>query len=204
MANEQAHPSAVILLHEIYGLNGHMRYYEKRFSEMGLHVFCPDLLNREQSFSYSEEKQAYRHFTQNVGFEKAAQQVSELIDELSKHHERIYLIGFSAGATIAWLCSVKQEVTGIVGYYGSRIRDYLEISPACPALLFFAEHEPSSSTASLSEQLSKRNIETIVFEAGHGYSDPYSKGYDEEKSTDSFRRAARFLNMHEKNTSMDR
>ena len=40
-----------------------------------------------------------------IGFEKAHKQVVALINELSKKYKEIHVIGFSIGATIAWLCS---------------------------------------------------------------------------------------------------
>ncbi len=53
------------------------------------------------------------------------------------HTKRFSILGFGAEATVAWLCSEEECVDGIVGYYGSRIRNYAELAPRCPALLFF-------------------------------------------------------------------
>ncbi|TWT13131.1 dienelactone hydrolase family protein [Planomicrobium sp. CPCC 101079] len=194
---------AVILIHEIYGINGHMLHYEKHFSEMGYQVFCPNLLTKERPFPYSDESEAYRHFSQHVGFKQAAKQVSELIEECAAMYESIFLVGFSAGATIAWLCSEKKELAGIVGYYGSRIRDYLDVMPACPALLFFAAHEKSFDANKMPDQVTRQNTEVVLFNGDHGFSDPFNASFNENLSTEAFGLAVSFLNKHSKNTSME-
>ncbi|BCE10035.1 dienelactone hydrolase family protein [Bacillus paralicheniformis] len=51
--------TAVIVLHEIYGINRHMHDVCQLIAEQGFDVICPNLLNRDQPFEYAEEKAAY-------------------------------------------------------------------------------------------------------------------------------------------------
>ncbi|MGG4152423.1 hypothetical protein [Peribacillus muralis] len=54
---------------------------------------------------------------------------------------RMFTNKFSAtgtGAIVAWMCSEEECVDGIAGFYGSPIRNYSELVPQYPVLLFFA------------------------------------------------------------------
>jgi len=73
---------AVVLLHEIYGVNNHIQQYKSEFIALGYDVYCPNLLQLEQSFPYEQEQQAYAHFMNDIGFEKGFAQVQNLILEL--------------------------------------------------------------------------------------------------------------------------
>ena len=41
----------------------------------------------------------------DIGFEKGFAQVQNLLLELKDTYKEIHIVGFSIGATIAWLCS---------------------------------------------------------------------------------------------------
>ena len=90
----------------------------------------------------------------------------------------MYLIGYSIGATIAWLCSGEDIMCdGIIGYYGSRIRDYMSITPKCPVLLIFPTEEKSFNVKELVISLKKWNVTVHILRGKHGFSDPCSKNY---------------------------
>lgn len=183
----------IIILHEIYGLNLHMKKTADSLSDLGYDVICPNLLMRESYFAYSEEKIAYQYFVENVGFINAAEEIKSILIQSKDKYNKIYLIGFSIGATIAWLCSEDNNINGIVGYYGSRIRDYLEINPACPILLFFPEQEPSFNVTELLPMLSKTGISTHQFNGEHGFSDPFSHKFNSESATKAFSKLFDFI-----------
>ncbi|WP_274309962.1 dienelactone hydrolase family protein [Solibacillus daqui] len=179
MELKQNSSRCIVLLHEIYGINQHMEYYAKLFYKQKFDVYIPNLINNETSFPYEEEERAYRHFIENVGFEKAYKQVIALIDALSKEYIEIHVIGFSVGATVAWLCSNHENVHRVVGFYGSRIRQYLGSVPKCETILIYGEHEKSFDPKDLKRNLSQySNVLVKIVEGGHGFADPYSKNYN--------------------------
>lgn len=103
-----------------------------------------------------------------------------LIHEIRNEYNRIYVLGYSVGATTAWLCS-EEKCDGVIGYYGSRIRNYLETNPKCPVLLFFPQQEKSF------------NVHAKKFAGNHGFADPYSINFCEESSTQSFESMMEFI-----------
>lgn len=173
--------AAIIVIHEIYGLNNHMKTICESLSEHYFDVFCPNLLEREP-FDYTEEDVAYQYFIEKVGFSNASEKVKQVLIDLKHTYDKVFIVGFSVGATTAWLCSEEYSVNGIVGYYGSRIRNYMNITPQCPTLLFFPEKEPSFNIDELIIALKSKQIEVHKFKGQHGFSDPNSSKYNEDSS----------------------
>ncbi|MDM5286210.1 dienelactone hydrolase family protein [Peribacillus frigoritolerans] len=174
--------TVIIVIHEIYGLNQHMQGYCELLSKQGFDVICPDLLERGRPFDYSQEDAAYRHFMENVGFTGAPYKIKDILSDIKDEYQKIFILGFSAGATVAWLCSEEECVDGIVGYYGSRIRNYAELAPRCPALLFFPLEEPSFNVDELISALESKNVEVHKYMGEHGFSDPYHSKYHAESA----------------------
>ena len=152
----------IIVVHEIYGINQHIIDLCELLSEQDFDVICPNLLKQETPFSYSQEEKAYRNFIDNVGFINALHKVKSIFSDIKDKYSKIFVIGFSVGATVAWMCSEEEYVDGIVGYYGSRIRDFVNISPKCSTLLFFPEVENSFNVDKLVSILYKQSIDIHI------------------------------------------
>lgn len=175
IANSDA---AIIVLHEIYGVNEHMAGVCEKYRGLGYDVYCPNLLGASGPFSYEQRNVAYSYFVEHVGFGTSSN-IDNLAKGIRSRYQRIFLIGFSVGATLAWICSKNGLYDGVICYYGSRIRDYRQIAPACPALLLFARHEASFSPENLPAALSNTdNVNGEVLEAKHGFHNICSPDYD--------------------------
>lgn len=92
-------------------------------------------------FRYEQQEEAYRHFSANVGFDPAV--VTTLLHDLRTQYETLIVVGYSVGATLAWLSAASGLCDGVVCYYGSRIRQYLHLAPLCPTLVIVARYEPA-------------------------------------------------------------
>lgn len=174
----------MIILHEIYGINNHMLKTEEYWRNRGFDVIIPNFYENNEKFEYQEEKDAYEYFN-NIGFNTCVCKVNELIKESKKTYKHIFLIGYSIGATVAWLCSENSECSGIVCYYGSRIRDYIQINPLCPSLVIFASTENSFNVQEIASTIDKAdNTEVYILEGKHGFADLFSRNYssDSEKA----------------------
>lgn len=186
----------IILLHEIYGVNEHIKRIRQNFASRGYSVLCPDLLDGKV-FQYEQEEEAYFHFRNSVGFGFALEQVTEVLNQESGNYKRVVLLGYSIGATIAWRSSEKlQKCDGVIGYYGSRIRDYMEIDPKCPTLLIFPEEEKSFDPKEIQKELmNKQMVEAYVLNGSHGFADSFSKKYNEKSSGEANHIVEEFLAM---------
>ena len=189
--------TVIIVVHEIYGINAHIARVCARLAETKDDVLCPNLLEKGLApFDYSEEPEAYRNFMQNVGFAAAQTQIETLTRNLREQYRYCFVVGYSIGATIAWLCSRQAGLyCGIVGVYGSRIRDYMEQEAQCPALLCFPRIEESFDVAELMQAMAgKSNVKLMKADALHGFADPWSGKYCEAESEALWREIFTFIN----------
>lgn len=196
MTTTKKDKTAVIVIHEIYGVNPHIEHFCESLSKYDFDVICPNLLDVKIPFSYSQEELAYQNFMGNVGFISASTRIKSLVSDVKKNYGKVFIIGFSVGATVTWLCSELKSVQGIVAYYGSRIRDYIEVTPQCPALLFFPKEENSFNVYELVSDLDYRNVDLHILNGQHGFADPYSPNYNKGSSEMAFQEMISFLLKH--------
>lgn len=185
--------AAVIVLHEIYGVNRHILDLCADYQALGFDVYCPDLYDSVKPFPYNRQTEAYEFFMNHVGFE-IFPSINDFAAQLRPRHTRLFLLGSSVGATLAWLCGNSGLYDGVVCCYGSRIRDYAHLPPACPTLAFFARHEKSFPPESVESALSGipvLQVETV--DAGHGFCDKYSEHFDAKAATYAEKRIRDFL-----------
>lgn len=171
--------TAVVVLHEIYGVNNFIKDMCIKLHKEKVDVFCPSLL-KDKWFSYSDSDAAYKYFMDEIGFE-VYKKIQNLIKELKNNYEKVIIIGFSVGATIAWRCCETTLCDGIICCYGSRIRDYLQMNPCCNVLLLFAEYDSFDVNSVVVQLKEKKNVKIVKFKAKHGFLDKYNCNYDLEK-----------------------
>lgn len=186
--------TAIVVLHEIYGVNQHMRDVCGRLSNIGYDVMCPNLLDRDEPYNYEQEDMAYMNFV-NIGFNRVAENARSILRQLRNKYQTLYVIGYSVGATTAWLCGTEKGlVDAFVAYYGSRIRDYLDKQPQCPSLLLFPSEEMSFNVEELICKLSEKgNVDVRKYDGIHGFADPQNKNYSKLSSEQAFDDTINFL-----------
>ena len=170
------HNNALIILHEIYGTNRFIEDVCTEYHRQGFDVFCPEMLRRK-SFLYSESSEAYHNFVETTGFDIYIE-IEQLLEKLKLAYEKVFIIGFSVGATIAWRCCENANCDGIVCCYGSRIRDYLQMRPGCPVLLLFAGQDAFDVDGVINQLHDKPNAKIHKLKAEHGFIDHYSDHFD--------------------------
>ncbi|TKI91779.1 dienelactone hydrolase family protein, partial [Bacillus wiedmannii] len=70
---------ALVIVHEIYGVNDHMHHVTHHFTSSQIDVFCPNLLQSQHTFHYSDEEKAYQYFVNHIGFTDGKKQIEEFI-----------------------------------------------------------------------------------------------------------------------------
>lgn len=192
----------VVIIPEIYGINQYIKDWADFFKHQSYDAICMDLSGREHLYNYSESNEAYRNFMIEVSFDRY-KEITVYIKQLKDHYDKIIVFGSSVGATIAWRLTENRCCDGMIGYYGSRIRDYLEISPVCPCLLVFPEQEKSFEVQSIIPKLEQKDkVETLVLPGRHGFADPYGKDFHEQSGKKALDVVKYFLCKLEKSESI--
>lgn len=195
MNNCEFHNTTILVAHEIYGINNHIKDICTDLKKLGFTVVCPNLLGNIENFCYNDENKAYKHFVHEIGFELATNKVITLAKELRTKCANLYILGLSVGATIAWLCSKYDELfDGAIGFYGSRIRDYLEVIPKCETLLIFPTEEKSFSPDNVIKKLNTKDMMQIIkVEGKHGFTNQSTSYYDQSATEYCFQKMRDFI-----------
>lgn len=185
---------AIVLLHEIYGINKHILNMHKKFEVEGYDAYCVDLLDNKR-FDYEESEEAYAYFMDKVGFDKARLKVLDFLHSICNYYKNIYLVGYSVGGTVAWLCSEESElISGVVSYYASRIRDYMDIEPKVETAVFFPLLEKGFNVEVLIEKLKEKDkVRIYKFEGLHGFADSCSRYYNSKEKEISEKIISEFI-----------
>ncbi|MED4155668.1 dienelactone hydrolase family protein [Priestia aryabhattai] len=187
---------AILLIHEIYGVNDHMKLMKEKLSKLGADIICPNLLSRDISYSYEEEAIAYQNFVQNIGIDEGSKQITNMLIQLKQEYEEVGIMGFSVGATISWLCSENNLCNFVIGCYGSRIRNYINRRPVCPTLLIFPTKEEAFNVDYLINSLKQKReplLEVKKFHGFHGFMNPFSQTFNKESADQAFQSISDFL-----------
>lgn len=183
---------AIIVLHEIYGINDFIQEQCQKFRNAGYDVFCPNIIGKPP-FPYEKSEEAYDFFVNNIGFE-VYKEISIFINKLKEKYDNVFVIGFSVGATIAWRCCENSLCSGIISCYGSRIRDYTGLTPACPTLLLFAKEDSFDVNALVCRLQNKKHLSIIEFDAEHGFVDSLSQHFNLRQSKRAEESITHFIN----------
>ncbi|MEK3729630.1 dienelactone hydrolase family protein [Lysinibacillus sp. FSL W8-0953] len=167
----------IFILHEIYGVNHFIKEQVQTYSDENTSVSCISFYSDGLSFSYEQEKQAYEFYMQTVGFDAPLELLSQKILEASQNYNEVVLIGYSVGATLAWRLATL-PLHRVICVYGSRIRQYFDILPACPTLVVLPSYESSFDVQILKNALGRiPNVQTKQYQGLHGFMDASNSNY---------------------------
>jgi dienelactone hydrolase len=157
--------SHIIIIHEIYGITKNLIELKEYLERLGFSVSLPSLY--QDNYVGTDEDISYNKFYTQVGLDKSI----DIINEVIQHNQgsEIILLGFSIGATIAWLHSTNIRINKVIGIYGSKIRKFLNIEPMIQTYLFFCE-EKLFNVEELNRILNiKRNVSSSIIHGEHGF-----------------------------------
>lgn len=185
---------AIVLLHEIYGINAHMQRTAAAWESRGYDVYMPALFPHSTPFAYEQQEQAWRHFCDNVGFDTAG--IVSLLSGLRARYATVVPIGYSVGATLAWLAARSGLCDGAVCHYGSRIRQFSDVAPPCPTQVIIASDEPAFDPRTMYNELEKiPSVTCRMFNARHGFCDADSQAWDARLARQAAEETERFVSL---------
>ncbi len=187
--------AAVVVAHEILGLTPHIDRLKSAFEQLGVDVYAPQLTEGPaRVFAPSEQEAAYAHFNRLGGVVTMAARLNAFGTGLRSRYRKVAAVGSSVGATSAWIAASEGVFDAVVGFYGSRIRDYPDLAPTCPCLLLFAEREPGFVPRDLAGRLEDHDaVSTRIYSCGHGFLDLDNPNHDMVAAEDALAAARGFL-----------
>lgn len=213
----EAGGTGVILIHDVFGLDAHMREVSARLATAGHAVLAPDLFSREGQSESAPEASAQEREARESSLcdREVLADLEAALDALAENpgvdRDRVAAMGLGMGGRLAYLLGcTSTRVAAVVNLCGPVV--YSELSAArpvqplemalnlgAPLLGLFGEGADSPSRGDaerLRGVLSQFAKDFDIFtypRAGHGFLDRHRGEYDADAAADAWERILGFL-----------
>jgi carboxymethylenebutenolidase len=191
---------AVVVLQEIFGVNGHIRAVTDGFAAAGYTAIAPALFDRVRrgiELDYTPEQQQL-----GVGYRKQIAPEAALKDiaaaaAVVRHSGRTGVVGYCWGGSLAYLAACELPFGAAVVYYG-RVGEFLEKKPHCPIMYHYGATDHAIPPAELERVRAAQPAAPLyVYEgAGHGFNCDQRDSYDAQAAALARTRTLDFLARH--------
>lgn len=200
----------VVILAEIYNVNGFVKQVADLYAAAGYVALAPDLFWRQEPglhMDYTPENQVRgRALAAGMDAAAAVRDIDTCIDYLKARpgsSGKVGLVGFCLGGQLAYLSAASSNPDAISVYYGTRLHEMTQEARKirCPAQLHFAEADVSIPVAAAYEieelTAGMSNVEVFVYaDAPHAFGrfgyPPYREDHAklaQNRTFDLFRKA---------------
>ncbi len=194
---------AVVVIHEIFGLNESTRNVAQRFAEAGYAALAVDLFggrNRALCMARLMNGMLF-HSLEHVGIADLKAALSFLAGQAEVDAERLGAIGFcmGGGLAIAWACT-DERLGAIAPFYGMNPRPLEAVKRSCPVVGSYPEKDFTKGQGEkLAAVLEKHEVPhdiKVYGGAKHSFFNAQGRSYDAAASEDAWVRTLTFFNQH--------
>jgi carboxymethylenebutenolidase len=191
---------AVVVLQEIFGVNGHIRAVTDAFAAAGYTAIAPALFDRvrrgiELDYTPAEQQQG-AGYRKQIAPETALKDIAAAA-AVVRHSGRTGAVGFCWGGSLAYLAACELPLAAAVVYYG-RVGEFLEKKPRCPILYHYGATDHAIPIAEVERVRAAQPAAPLyVYEgAGHGFNCDQRDSYDAQAAALAGTRTLDFLARH--------
>jgi carboxymethylenebutenolidase len=192
---------AMVVVQEIFGVNGHIRAVCDGFAQDGYVSIAPALFDRYQrnfEVGYSPEDIAVgRELKAKASTDLALLDIAAARDAAAEAG-KVGIVGYCWGGFIAWMSAARLPGFACsVPYYGGGVPDASKEKPRCPVMGHFGERDAAIPIAGV-RQLAKEHPEAQIFiyDAEHGFNCDQRKSYQPEAAKLARERTIGFVRQH--------
>lgn len=183
--------AAVLVIQEIFGVNGHIRGVADRYAEHGYLAYAPHLFDRTErgvELGYTPE-----FFQRGIDLAYGLEWDTVLADIAATcrtaraklgHGGKVFLVGYCWGGSLAWLAATRLSPPdgpdACSSYYGSSAAKFLDERPTVPVEMHLGETDKSIPPETI-EAIKAAQPEIPVFVypgADHGFNCDQRPMYD--------------------------
>jgi carboxymethylenebutenolidase len=194
---DRAPLGGLVVIQEIFGVNGHIRDVADRFAREGFDVLAPalfDPIERGVELDYDKPGiERGRALVTALGFERAVQIVDAAADWLRGRAAHVGAVGFCWGGSLALLANTRLGLPAS-SYYGARNVGFLDEPLRAPMQFHFGEHDASIPPADIEKhRRAYPEAEVHVYDAGHGFNCDRRADYRADAAATAWTRTVDFL-----------
>ncbi len=192
---------AVVVVQEIFGINGHIRSVCDGFAQDGYVAIAPALFDRLRPgifLGYTPEdiEEGRAHKTQ-IRTDDAICDILAAVD-LARKAGKVGIVGYCWGGFLAWQASAMVDgLSCSVPYYGGGIPDHTALKSRVPVMMHFGRNDAAIPLAAV-EKFAQARPDVLVhlYDAGHGFNCDQRASYDAASATVARERTLAFLRQH--------
>lgn len=192
----------LVVIQEIFGVNGHIRNTVDRFAEQGFHAVAPALFDRIRpglELGYEADDVAKgRELRGQVTNTDAISDIAATIQWLADQGRPVGCVGYCWGGSLAWAAATGLDgLAASVGYYGGEIAANASAAPQCPVMLHFGETDhgiPMEQVETV--KAAHPDLPIHTYPAGHGFSCDERGSFDQASHELALGRTLDFLRQH--------
>jgi carboxymethylenebutenolidase len=188
---------AVVVIQEIFGVNGHIRKVTDAFAAEGYTAIAPclfDRIRRGIELDYSPQSGQ-----EGMGYVKQLPAATTLRDiaaavAVVKHSGRCAVVGYCWGGMLAYVSAGQLPLAAAVVYYG-RVASCLEQKPRCAVMFHFGGEDqsiPPADVAAVRQALPDAPL-YVYPGARHGFNCEQRDAYNPEAAALARTRTLEFL-----------
>ena len=192
---------AVVIVQEIFGVNGHIRAVCDDYAGEGYVALAPALFDRVErgvELGYqADDIAAGRAIREKVSLEQALADVEAAAQQVAAAG-RIGVVGYCWGGTVAWVAATRSRTfAAAISYYGGGVPDLADEQPNCPVQLHFGEHDHAIPLEGVDRlKAAHPELPVHVYPAGHGFNCDQRSSYHADSARQARERALAFLRAH--------
>ncbi len=198
-AEVTADTKAVVIIHEYWGLNDHIKDIAGRYAKEGFVAVAPDLYRG----TVTDDKQEASKLMDALETEDGLNIIDRAVVEATEKYgiTRFGITGFCMGGTFALEAACKLEgIHAAAPFYGDIPEEFTLQNLKCPVLFISATKDQWINTEKVEEleRIAKANmlpIESVKYEADHAFfNDTRPEVYDKTAAKDAWKKVIEFFN----------
>jgi carboxymethylenebutenolidase len=192
---------AIVVVQEIFGVNGHIRSVCDGFAADGYVAIAPALFDRYArgvDLGYAPDDIAKgRELKAQAGIDKALVDVRAARDTVAAAG-KVAVIGYCWGGYVAWMAAAREAgFACAVPYYGGGILDAKGEHPQCPVMAHFGEQDKGIPVAGVRELAAAHpEAQVFIYAADHGFNCDRRASFDPAAAKLARERTLGFLRRH--------
>ena len=193
---------AVVVIQEIFGVNGHIRAVADGYAQAGYAAVAPQIFDRvepnvELGYEEADMGRGIELAFQKLQMPNTLADIQAAIDHASAHGP-VGVVGYCFGGLLTWLAACELNgVAAASSYYGGGVAGEAERSPKCPVIMHFGEldaHIPMSDVEKV--KAAQPDVPVYVYAADHGFNCDHRGSYDAPSADLARQRTLAFFAEH--------